>query len=79
MTDPSRDVRTATGASHEPTTGGLGRWVKIIGIILAVVLLLVVVAMLAGGGGGEHGPSRHSSSGLDDGGAAFASNVRAEV
>ncbi len=41
---------------------GTPRWVKTIGIVVAVVALLVIVAKLAGIGG-EHGPGRHLSGG----------------
>jgi hypothetical protein len=36
------------------------RWVKVVGIILAVVALLAVIMLLVGGG---HSPRRHGSSG----------------
>ncbi len=42
---------------HEPT-GGIPRWAKIVGIVVAVVALLVIIMMLIGGPGG-HGPGRH--------------------
>ena len=37
---------------------GIPRWVKVVGIVVAVLALLVVIVLLVGGGGG-HGPSRH--------------------
>ena len=43
------------------STTGIPRWVKVVGLILAVLALVVVVVLLAGGG--EHGPSRHRSDG----------------
>ena len=54
---------------------GTPRWVKMIGIVVAVVVLLVAVAKLTGIGG-EHGPGRHVSGGpgsaVPAGGAAWA-------
>jgi hypothetical protein len=41
---------------------GIPRWVKVVGIVLAVVGLLVLVMLLVGGGGG-HGPRRHGAGG----------------
>jgi len=38
--------------------GGIPRWVKVIGIVVAVLVLLVVIVELAGLDAG-HGPSRH--------------------
>ena len=63
MTDPSRKPRSGTDYEAE---SGVPRWVKLIGILLAVVVLLVVVMVLVGGGDG-HGPSRHQPSGRDAG------------
>ena len=37
---------------------GMPRWVKVLGIVVAVVVLLVVAMMFIGGG--EHGPGRHT-------------------
>ena len=45
--------------SREET--GMPRWVKVLGIVVAVVVLLVVALMFVGGG--EHGPGRHAPSG----------------
>jgi hypothetical protein len=46
---------------------GIPRWVKLVGIVVAVVALLVVVLLLVGGGGGGggHGPQRHGGAGGD--------------
>jgi hypothetical protein len=52
---------------------GIPRWVKVVGIVLAVVALLVVVMLLVGGGG--HGPRRHGAGGA--GGQAPPSSVTA--
>lgn len=41
----------------EKPRSGLPRWVRIVGIVLAVVALLVVIGLLIGGG--HQGPSRH--------------------
>ena len=41
----------------EKPRSGLPRWVRIVGIVLAVVALLVVIGLLIGGG--HEGPSRH--------------------
>jgi hypothetical protein len=54
---------------------GIPRWVKVVGIVLAVVALLVVVMLLVGGGGGGHGPRRHGAGGA--GGQAPPSSVTA--
>jgi hypothetical protein len=43
--------------------GGMPRWVKVLGIVVAVVVLLVVATMLVGGGG--HRPRRHGGAGSD--------------
>ena len=51
MTDPPRP---SDSGEH-----GVPRWVKVLGIVVAVVVLLVVVVMLTGVGG-EHGPWRHT-------------------
>jgi hypothetical protein len=42
---------------HEPPSG-VPRWVKVVGIVVAVVALLVVVVMLVSGDGGHRRP-RH--------------------
>ncbi len=44
----------------DESSTGIPRWVKVIGIILAVVALLAVIMLLVGGG---HSPRRHGSSG----------------
>ena len=44
---------------------GIPRWVKVIGIIVAVVVLLVVIVQLTGLDAG-HGPSRHQQGGTGD-------------
>ncbi|HZA80385.1 MAG TPA: hypothetical protein VFC13_02805 [Actinomycetes bacterium] len=54
---------TGAGPGGESLTG-TPRWVKAFGIIALVVVLLVVILLLTRGSGG-HGPSRHTSAGLD--------------
>ena len=49
MTDPARPPD-----SRPHTTP---RWVKVMGIIVAVAVVAIVIAALAGG---EHGPGRHT-------------------
>jgi hypothetical protein len=46
------------------SAGGIPRWVKVVGIIVAVLALLVAVMLLVGGG--DHGPRRHGSGGTAD-------------
>lgn len=41
-----------------PEFGGVPRWVKVIGIVVAVVVVLVVLAQVTGIAG-DHGPGRH--------------------
>jgi hypothetical protein len=55
------------------STTGIPRWVKVVGITLAVLALVVVVVLLVGGGG--HRPRRHGSGGA--GGQAAPSSVTA--
>jgi putative ABC transport system ATP-binding protein len=55
---PGNGDDSDTGYDREPGTG-IPRWVRLLGIILAVVALLLVVVLLVGGGG--HGPRRHGS------------------
>jgi hypothetical protein len=57
--DVDADDFDATGYDDE-SSGGIPRWIKVAGIILAVLVLLAV-AMLAVGGG--HSPRRHGSGG----------------
>jgi hypothetical protein len=54
---------------------GIPRWVKVVGIVLAVVALLVVVMLFVGGGDGGHGPRRHGAGSA--GGQAPPSSVTA--
>jgi hypothetical protein len=61
-----------TDPSRYDDTGGIPRWVKVVGIVAVVVALLVVVLMLTSGMGG-HGPQRHGGTG----GATPPSNVTA--
>jgi hypothetical protein len=64
-----------TGPSRYPESrehAGMPRWVKVLGIVVAVVVLLVVAMMFIGGG--EHGPGRHTPSG-DAGGQVPPSSV----
>lgn len=42
------------------------RWIKILGIVLAVIALLFVAMRLVGGG--DHGPWRHGSLGVETSG-----------
>ena len=42
---------------------GIPRWVKVLGIVVAVVVLLVVATMFIGSGG--HSPRRHGGAGGD--------------
>jgi hypothetical protein len=79
MTDRPRSPKPGDDSGMEydrESTTGTPRWVKVVGIILAVVALLVVVMLLVGGGGGgEHGPRRHGFGGA--GGQAAPSSVTA--
>jgi hypothetical protein len=43
------------GGQREP---GVPRWVKVIGIVVAVLVVLIVIAQLTGIAD-EHGPGRH--------------------
>jgi hypothetical protein len=54
---------TGAGPDGQSLTG-MPRWVKVVGIIAVVVVLLVAILLLTRGSGG-HGPSRHTSAGLD--------------
>jgi len=45
---------------EDESSTGIPRWLKVVGIILAVVALLVVIMLLVGGG---HSPRRHGSLG----------------
>jgi hypothetical protein len=62
MTDPPRRPEISDDDSglryDRESSAGIPRWVKLVGIIVAVLALLVVLVLLVGGGG--HGPSRHS-------------------
>lgn len=73
MTDRSQDpeIGADTGMDYDrESTTGIPRWVKVVGIVLAVAVLLFIVMLLVGnGGGGGHGPARHTSG---DGGANAA-------
>jgi hypothetical protein len=46
VTDPYRDT----------DSGGIPRWAKLMGIIVAILVVMVIIMMLLPGG---HGPSRH--------------------
>lgn len=75
MTDRPRSPETGDDggmAYDRESTTGIPRWMRVVGIILAVVALLFV-AVLLGGGVGDHGPSRHGSGG--SGGQAPPSSV----
>jgi hypothetical protein len=56
MVDPPRHPGSGEGA-------GMPRWVKVLGIVVAVVVLLVVAMMLIDGSG--HRPRRHGGVGGD--------------
>jgi hypothetical protein len=60
MTDPPHDTDTSdddgTKYDYESPTG-IPRWVKVVGIVLAILALLVVIMLLVGDGG--HSPRRH--------------------
>jgi hypothetical protein len=49
---------------YDRERGGIPRWLKVIGIIVAVLVLLVVIVELTGLDVG-HGPSRHMPAGTD--------------
>jgi hypothetical protein len=49
----TRDPRLREDGTH------MGRWLKLLGIVVAVAILLVVASQLVGGGDQEHGPQRH--------------------
>jgi Na+-transporting methylmalonyl-CoA/oxaloacetate decarboxylase gamma subunit len=61
MTDPPGSSGAGddqdTRYDRESTTG-IPRWVKLVGIVVAILVLLVVVMMLVGGIG-RHNPLRH--------------------
>jgi len=50
-------------ASRNEARPGVPRWVKVVGLVVALVVTLVLLAQLTGVGG-VHGPGRHLSSGL---------------
>jgi hypothetical protein len=58
MPDPTRyphaGDNAGVGPDHDST--GIPRWVKVVGIVVAIVVLLVVVMMLTGVFGGDHRP-----------------------
>jgi hypothetical protein len=58
MTDPPHNVNPGTGPDRE-SPSGVSRWVKVVGMIVAVLVLLVVVMSLVGGGLGGHQIPRH--------------------
>jgi hypothetical protein len=61
MTDPPRRPETDDDSGmryDDESTTGVPRWVKVVGIVVAVLALLVAVVALTGVGGG-HGPRRH--------------------
>ena len=63
MTDQPRrpDAGDDNGVRYDDESStGIPRWVRVVGIILAVAALLVVIVLIAGGG---HGPRRHGSLG----------------
>ncbi len=58
----------ASGAGSRP---GAPRWVKVIGLVVAVLVALVLLVQWTGIAG-DHGPGRHLSSGLGPAGPAGA-------
>ena len=50
-------------ASRDEARPGVPRWVKVIGLVVAVAVALVLLAQLTGVAG-DHGPGRHLSRGL---------------
>jgi hypothetical protein len=58
VTDPPHNVNPGTGPDRE-SPSGVSRWVKVVGMIVAVLVLLVVVMSLVGGGLGGHQIPRH--------------------
>jgi hypothetical protein len=59
MADPPRYPGTGAEPDYESTTG-IPRWLKVVGIIVAVLVLLFVAVLLFGGDlfGGEGGGHR---------------------
>jgi hypothetical protein len=56
---PHRETSDDDGVRYDDESRTrIPRWVKVVGIVLAVLAVLIVVVMLIGGGGG-HGPRRH--------------------
>jgi hypothetical protein len=43
----------------EDSSTGLPRWVKVVGLVIAILILLLVVIFLLGGGFGGHRPQLH--------------------
>lgn len=58
-------------ASRDEAGPGMPRWVKVIGLVLAVVAALALLAQLTGAAG-NHGPGRHLSIGLGSAGYVCA-------
>lgn len=63
---------TDHGAPGGGARPGTPRWVKVIGLVVAVLVALVLLAQL-GGVGGDHGPGRHLPAGLGPVGVAAGS------
>lgn len=65
MTDPPGTGRTRddSGTAPDRESGTvIPRWLKVVGIVVAVLALLVIAMLVVGdggSGGGGHGPSRH--------------------
>lgn len=62
MANPPRYPDTGKGpgvGSDRESTGGMPRWVKVVGVIVAVLVLLFVAVQLVGGGHQipQHAPS----------------------
>jgi hypothetical protein len=61
--EPDNDNETAYESleAQRGSATGLRRWVKVVGIVVAVVVVLIIVMnVISGGGEGGHGPGRHS-------------------
>lgn len=56
MADPHHDPGSREGTERD---AGVPRWVKVLGIVMAVVALLVVTMLFLGRGGAGHTPRRH--------------------
>lgn len=78
MTDPPRPRNTDNDRDMEDdreSTSRIPRWLKVVGIIVAVVALLVIVMVLAGGTSGHKRPGGSSD---QSPGATFTAKQQAE-